>query len=150
ISNSGSLRGSNNLVEDGSGLPGWLSGDPGLGELKDNGGPTWTHALLPGSRAIDAGDNTLVPSGGSTDQRGRDRFVNGVTDLGALEDGEDAPRAADDAFTTREDTPLTVAAPGLLANDSDPNGDTLEAALETGPAHGVVQVGADGSFVYTP
>src|SRR5262245_8599141 len=80
----------------------------------------------------------------------RDRFVNGITDLGAFEDGEDAPRAADDAFTTSEDTPLTVAAPGVLANDSDPNGDTLEAALETGPAHGVVQVGADGSFVYTP
>src|SRR5262249_24460742 len=59
-------------------------------------------------------------------------------------------RAADDVFTTSEDTPLTVAAPGLLANDSDPNGDTLEAALDTGPANGRVQVGADGSFLYTP
>jgi hypothetical protein len=85
LTNSGTLRGSHNLVEDGSGLPGWLSGDPGLGELKDNGGPTQTMALLPGSAAIDAGDNTLVPTGVSTDQRGRDRFVNGITDLGAFE-----------------------------------------------------------------
>src|SRR5262249_14604934 len=85
IVNQGRLSGSNKLVEDGSGLPGWLSGDPGLGELKDNGGPTWTHALLPGSRAIDAGDNTLVPTGVTTDQRGRDRFANGLTDLGAFE-----------------------------------------------------------------
>src|SRR3970282_1052017 len=31
--------------------------DPLLGSLQNNGGPTWTHALLPGSPAIDAGDN---------------------------------------------------------------------------------------------
>jgi hypothetical protein len=91
IVNDGTLRGSNNLIETpvtGSGtnsLPGWLSGDPRLGPLQDNGGPTWTQALLPGSAAIDAGDNSLVPTGVSTDQRGRDRFGNGITDLGAFE-----------------------------------------------------------------
>jgi hypothetical protein len=91
-SDSGStLRGSHNLVEDGSGLPGWLSGDPRLGPLQDNGGPTQTMALLPGSAAIDAGDNTLVPTGVSTDQRGRDRFINGITDLGAFEFGSATP-----------------------------------------------------------
>src|SRR5262249_1078521 len=45
ISNAGILRGSHNLVEDGSGLTGWLSGDPRLGPLQDNGGPTQTMAL---------------------------------------------------------------------------------------------------------
>jgi len=39
--------------------------------LQDNGGPTWTHALLPGSPALDA-----AHSGGlSTDQRGGARPV---------------------------------------------------------------------------
>jgi parallel beta-helix repeat protein len=91
IYNDGTLRGSHNLIETpvtGSGtnsLPGWLSGDPRLGPLQDNGGPTQTMALLPGSAAIDAGDNSLVPTGVTTDQRGRDRFVNGITDLGAFE-----------------------------------------------------------------
>lgn len=40
--------------------------DPMLGPLQDNGGPTWTHALLPGSPAIDQGFNFC---GSSTDQR---------------------------------------------------------------------------------
>ena len=38
-----------------------------LGPLQDNGGPTFTHALLCGSPALDAGDNTDAPA---TDQRG--------------------------------------------------------------------------------
>ena len=43
------------------------SKDPMLGPLQDNGGPTFTHALLPGSPAIDKGKNF---SGSTTDQRG--------------------------------------------------------------------------------
>jgi hypothetical protein len=42
----------NNLVRDGS-CDAAYSGDPSLGPLADNGGDTWTHALLPGSPAID-------------------------------------------------------------------------------------------------
>jgi VCBS repeat-containing protein len=62
-----------------------------------------------------------------------------------------APVAHDDEFSTQEDTALAVAAEnGLLANDSDMDGDTLSASLVSGPAHGVLQFTADGSFVYTP
>ncbi len=43
--------------------------NPLLGTLKDNRGPTWTHALLPGSPALDKGDS----GGYTTDQRGRPR-----------------------------------------------------------------------------
>ena len=39
-------------------------------------------------------------------------------------------------ITTAEDTVLTVAAPGVLGNDSDPDGDPLTAVLVTGPSHG--------------
>jgi VCBS repeat-containing protein len=61
-----------------------------------------------------------------------------------------APTAADDAYSTAEDTALTVAAPGVLANDSDPDGNTLTAAVVSGPSHGTLTLNASGSFVYTP
>jgi hypothetical protein len=58
--------------------------DPRLGPLQDNGGPTPTMALLPGSPAINAGDNTNAPM---WDQRGAPfrRIVNGTIDIGAFE-----------------------------------------------------------------
>ncbi|MCA1683985.1 MAG: tandem-95 repeat protein [Actinobacteria bacterium] len=62
----------------------------------------------------------------------------------------DAPDAVDDAYSTDEDTALTVNAPGVLANDTDPQGDAPTAAVATGPANGTLGVNADGSFTYTP
>ena len=44
-----------------------INTDPMLGPLQDNGGPTFTHAPLTGSPAIDAGKNFTA---GTTDQRG--------------------------------------------------------------------------------
>jgi hypothetical protein len=68
---------------------GWLSTDllnvdPMLGPLANNGGPTQTMALLPGSPAINAGDPAYLPPP-STDQRGFPRVVNGRIDIGAFE-----------------------------------------------------------------
>jgi hypothetical protein len=60
------------------------------------------------------------------------------------------PVAVDDAYTTDEDTILNVAAPGVLANDSDPDGDPITAVLQTGTANGNLALLADGSFTYTP
>jgi hypothetical protein len=90
-----------NLIGDGDGGTGFINGgagdqvgttaqpiDPRLGLLAANGGPTKTHALLAGSRAIDAGDNLNLPP---TDQRGlarkKDGNFNGVAvvDIGAFE-----------------------------------------------------------------
>jgi hypothetical protein len=62
----------------------------------------------------------------------------------------DAPTAANDSYSTAEDTPLTVAAPGVLGNDSDPEGSTLTAVLGTGPTKGTLALNPDGSFTYTP
>jgi hypothetical protein len=59
-----------------------INTDPLLGPLDDNGGPTLTHALLPGSPALDAG----VPVAGvTTDQRGISRPQGGAPDIGAFE-----------------------------------------------------------------
>jgi hypothetical protein len=54
--------------------------DPLLGPLQANGGPTFTHALLPGSPAIDAGSGVR-----GTDQRGFPRPFGGNSDIGAYE-----------------------------------------------------------------
>ena len=62
----------------------------------------------------------------------------------------DAPTAADDAYSTAEDTTLTVTAPGVLGNDTDPDGDPLSAVLVSGPSHGSLTLNANGSFTYTP
>jgi hypothetical protein len=61
-----------------------------------------------------------------------------------------APVAPGDAFSTAEDTVLTVPAPGVLGNDTDPDGDPLTAVLVTGPSHGSLTLNANGSFSYTP
>jgi hypothetical protein len=89
--------GDNNLIGDGTGMTGLVNGvngnqvgtsanpiDPRLGPLADNGGPTLTHALLPGSPAIDASNNAYATD---FDQRGPGfpRIVNGIIDIGAFE-----------------------------------------------------------------
>jgi VCBS repeat-containing protein len=62
----------------------------------------------------------------------------------------DAPIAVGDAYTTSVDMPLTVAAPGVLANDSDVDGDSLTAHRDDGPTDGTLTLHIDGSFIYTP
>jgi hypothetical protein len=63
---------------------------------------------------------------------------------------KNAPVAADDGYTTLEDTPLVVAAAGILANDTDPDLDPLQALLITDVTNGTLVLNADGSFTYTP
>jgi hypothetical protein len=63
-----------------------INTDPVLGPLEDNGGPTFTHALLPGSPAINAGNPGFTPPP-FFDQRGPgfDRVANGRIDIGSFE-----------------------------------------------------------------
>jgi len=58
--------------------------DPKLGPLQNNGGPTWTHALLAGSPAIDAGADSVTNTF-ATDQRGYPRCSGAHVDIGAVE-----------------------------------------------------------------
>ena len=63
----------------------------------------------------------------------------------------DAPVAADDTYSTGEDTPLQVTiANGVLLNDMDVDGDAINAFLETKPAHGTLSFTGNGTFLYTP
>jgi len=78
-----------NLIGDASGAAVFTAAgdqnnvDPKLGPLADNGGPTFTQALLPGSPALGAGDPNSVQF--ATDQRGLPRVVNSKIDIGAFE-----------------------------------------------------------------
>jgi hypothetical protein len=80
----------NNLIEEAANACGLTDGvdsniigaDPNLGPLADNGGSTETHALLPSSPAIDAGDDVSCPT---TDQRGVTRPQGPHCDIGAFE-----------------------------------------------------------------
>lgn len=92
-----------NLIGTGVGLPAnctvetpdfgsWLYLIPStsLGPLQNNGGPTSTHALLPGSNAIDYGDTAPTGCGNQngiilTDQRGFPRTNGAACDIGAVE-----------------------------------------------------------------
>jgi hypothetical protein len=92
LSPPGTLSGSYNLIEDGSGgLAGTITGNPMLGSLANNGGPTQTFALLTGSPAINAGSDALaVDAQGNpltTDQRGPGyaRISGTAVDIGAFE-----------------------------------------------------------------
>jgi len=61
-----------------------------------------------------------------------------------------APAAANDAYQTGMGNTLTVAAAGVLANDTDADGDALTAVLATSPTNGTLTLNANGSFTYTP
>ncbi len=84
-----------NLIGNGADLTGIVDGldgnqigttalpiDPQLGPLSNNGGATWTHALLIGSPAIDAADTAIAPV---EDQRGVPRPIGLAADTGAFE-----------------------------------------------------------------
>lgn len=67
-----------------------------------------------------------------------------------------APVAVDDSYAVVEGNVLSAGMggffghPGVLNNDSDPEGDPLSASLESGPMFGTITFNADGSFTYTP
>ncbi|MBP7948194.1 MAG: tandem-95 repeat protein [Verrucomicrobiales bacterium] len=64
---------------------------------------------------------------------------------------QDPPVAAGNTYSTTIDTPLIIAPPGILANDSDPDtGTTLTLALLSDVTHGTLVLGSAGGFTYTP
>ena len=135
-----------NLIEDGSCSP-FISGDPKLGPLANNGGPTLTHALLVGSPAIDNGNNSVCAPLGNFDQRGFPRFSGNACDIGAFERPNTLPVAVADTAATNESANVVVA---VLLNDSDADADTLAVIGVTTPGHGTATINAGTSVTYTP
>ena len=137
--------------------PGVLAG------VEDTPGDTHTALLVDDvangslTLAADGGFSYTPPPGFSgTDgfsYRARDAFGNlsNVADVAiTVEEVNRAPVALDDDYETDAGETLTVPAPGVLANDSDPDGDPLTAILEDDVSHGTLDLDPDGGFSYTP
>jgi hypothetical protein len=101
-----------------------LNVDPLLGPLQDNGGPTWTMALLPGSPALNAGDPAQA---GVADQRGVVR--SGGVNMGAFQ-------ASASAFV-------------LSAPDSVSAGMPFDLTVTAVDAFGQVAVGYTGTVTFS-
>jgi VCBS repeat-containing protein len=102
------------------------------------------------------GSFIYAPAAGFT---GTESFTYQIRDLGGLTDTgritftvvpNAAPVATADGYSLDEDTTLAIAAPGVLANDSDANGDALSAILVNDVTHGTLTLNGDGSFSYMP
>jgi len=89
-----------------------INTNPKLGPLQDNGGPTFTHALLPGSPAIDTGNPRFTPPP-FFDQRGPgfDRVVNGRIDIGSFEVQGPVPTPTPTTTPTPRPSPTPRARP---------------------------------------
>ena len=134
--------------------PGVLAND------NTNGGGAMTASLVGtaahGTLALNAnGSFTYTPT---TGYAGGDSFTyravngsgNGNTVTVSLTVNAAAPTAVAESYTTAFNTLLSVAAPGVLANDSANGGGAMTASLVGTAAHGVLALNANGGFTYTP
>lgn len=117
----------------------WTSSNLGIGTVDTNGLFT----------AIGQGTTTLTV----TAVNGSDVVSNRtVITVNAPETApiNQAPVAVNDSYNTNENTVLNIAAPGVLSNDNDANGDSLTAIKVSDPTNGLLTLNANGSFTYTP
>jgi VCBS repeat-containing protein len=77
-------------------------------------------------------------------------FSNNATVTITVTPVNDAPVANDDSYSTNEDTPLTVPAPGVLGNDTDADSGSITATLVANVQHGTLALNPNGGFTYTP
>ena len=134
-----------------------LANDTGLGDTPLT--VTVTTAPANGTAVVNP-DNTVTYTP-NADFSGTDSYDYTVTDADleastatvnvTINAVNDAPVAADDAYSVDEDDALTVATvDGVLANDTDVEGDTITAVLVSDVSNGTLSLASDGSFTYTP
>ena len=115
-----------------------INTDPILGPLQDNGGPTLTHALLPGSPALNAGDPNFTPPP-FFDQRGSgfDRVQNGRLDVGSYEEqallNTPTPTATPTSSSTPTCTGCSVTSPNCGTTVLSPPTDFIVHLNPPGP-----------------
>ena len=117
------------------------------GPIPANSGPVvvanWTGAQV---TSVPGDDHTVVATIGSAANQ-----TSPITTLTGYEAINAPPVANDDAYSVAEDGSLSVPAPGVLDNDTDPENQPMTAVLEDGPDNAQTFVlNADGSFDYEP
>ncbi|TDI71757.1 MAG: gliding motility-associated C-terminal domain-containing protein, partial [Bacteroidetes bacterium] len=113
----------------------------GIVELDPNGGFSYTPPN--GFEGDDTFTYVITDGKGGTDTASVNiAVIRGATD----------PVANNDVYATNKNTVLIIEAPGVLENDTDPNGDVLSVIGydNTGAQGGTVELNTDGSFTYTP
>jgi VCBS repeat-containing protein len=116
--------------------------DPPYGEATINTGGGITYTPQADYNGPDSFTYQIADGQGGTAQALVTVTVNPIND---------APNANQDTYLAVYMTQLTVLqADGLLANDTDVEGDILSVALVSGPAYGQLALNPDGSFIYTP
>jgi sugar lactone lactonase YvrE len=106
--------------------------------LSPNGGFTYAHDGTNSTSdtfAYRATDGTLTSSS-----------TNAFLTIGP----DSPPTVGSQSYATMQNTPLTVAAPGVLTGATDPDSPTITAVLQNTAAHGSVTLNPNGSFSYTP
>jgi hypothetical protein len=113
------------------------------GTLTDDGGGQFTFTPDAAYNGVQSFTYTVGDGHGATDA---------ATVQITVVSKPDAPTAADDAYATTQGTAVMEAAPGVLANDSDEDGDalTLETTPVVAPGHGSLSLSPNGAFTYTP
>jgi VCBS repeat-containing protein len=132
---------SNNRIRkvDSTGTITTIAGD-GVQGYGGDGGPAGAARLsVPKGIELDAAGNLYIADDGN----------NRVRRIGPAPTNH-LPVATDDTYRTNEDSALTMAAPGVLSNDTDADGDPLTAVVANGPAHGTLTLNSNGSCIYTP
>lgn len=136
--------------------------NPLLGPLSANGGAAWTHALLPGSPALDSGKDCLA-----TDQRGVARPQGAACDIGAYEATfisiGDAAVLEGDQGATEMTFPVTLSGPssGVITLRFDTEDGTALAGrdyvtasgvltIPTGTTSQMIKVSIRGDFIHEP
>ncbi len=132
----------NDTDADGNALTAVRVSDPAHGTLTLNANGSFTYTPTAGYSGAD-----------SFAYKANDGQVSGNTATVAITvapQSNRAPVAAGDSYSTAAGAALNVAAPGVLANDTDADGNALTAVRVSGPAHGTLTLKANGSFTYKP
>ncbi|MEO0933222.1 MAG: Ig-like domain-containing protein [Cyanobacteria bacterium J06641_2] len=120
-----------------------LADAPSSGNLTFNGDGSFVYTPLEGFNGTDS--FTYTVNDGELDSEPATVQIN----VGSLTNT--APVAQNDIYTTPEGEALTVdAAAGVLANDTDAEGNSLSATVVENPTNGSYEFTSDGSFTYTP
>ncbi len=93
---------------------------------------------------------TPVPGDGYHFDELNDGEIELEDHFGDATGGNHAPVAVNDSYSVDQDSTLTIAAAGVLGNDTDADGNAFTATQLVAPSHGTLSLAANGSFTYTP